>query len=239
VAQAEAIFGDWPVADAAGAVDYPAPPTRREPAIYLIDRPGSTQATIALGHVLTDTLGQDRFAVDVANQILGAGPASRLFQELREERGYTYGIFSGITTPRDLGSLIIQASVRNEVVAPALTAILDELTRLRTTAVPTAELESNKAYLIGNYALQTETAAAVASRLLDLKLCDLPLSDLEEYPAEIDDVSQAAVLAAAQQYIHPDEVAIVVVGDADQIEEELETVAPVTRIPDPLASPAE
>jgi len=235
VAQAEAIFGDWSGAATAAAVDYPATPTRDEPTIYLIDRPGSTQATIALGHILTDTLGQDRFAVAVANQVLGAGPASRLFQELREERGYTYGIYSSIATPRDRGSLTIQASVRNEVVAPALTAILDELTTLRTTAVPTAELASNKAYLIGNYALQTETAAAVAARLLDLQLRGLPLSDLEEYPEAIDAVGAEEVLAAAQAYIRPDEVAIVVVGDADLIEEQLGAVAPVIRVPDPLA----
>ncbi|MEZ4869124.1 MAG: penicillin acylase family protein [Caldilineaceae bacterium] len=239
VAQAEEIFGEWPAADTTAAVEYPEPPTRSETTIYLIDRPGSTQATVALGHLLTDTLSQDRYAVAVANQILGAGPSSRLFQKLREERGYTYGIYSNVATPRDQGALTIQASVRNEVVAPALTAILDELTTLRTTQVPTTELESAKAYLIGNYALQTETAAAVAARLLDLKLRGLPLRDLEEYPEAIDAVSGTELRQAAQRYLHPNEVAIVVVGDAEQIEDELATVAPVVHITDPAASAAD
>lgn len=239
VAQAEATFGAWRADGAAETVAYPAPPTRTEQTIYLVDRPGSTQATIALGHVLSDTVSQDRYALGVANQILGAGPSSRLFQTLREERGYTYGIYSVLTTPRDQGSLIIQTAVRNDVVAPALTAILDELSDLRTTEVPTAEVSSVKEYLIGNYALQTETAAAVASRILDLKLRGLPLSDLEAYPQEVAAVNAMDVLAAAQDYVRPAEIAIVVVGDASQIEDDLETVAPVTLVEDPLTADAD
>ena len=239
MAQAEETFGDWPAANEAETIDYPTPSERTEQAIYLIDRPGSTQATMALGHLLPEADEQERYAVTVANQILGAGPSSRLFQTLREERGYTYGIFSGLTTPRDQGSLIIQASVRNEVVAPALEAILAEMTDLRTTEVPTDELASTKAYLIGNYALQTETATAVASRILNLKLRGLPLDTLADYPTEIEAVDAAAVQTAAERYIRPDEIAIVVVGDADQIEAELETVAPVTRVPDPLTAEQE
>jgi zinc protease len=239
VDRAEATFGDWPATDEAETVDYPTPPERTEQAIYLIDRPGSTQATMALGHLLPEADEEERYALTVANQILGAGPSSRLFQTLREERGYTYGIFSGLTTPRDQSSLIIQASVRNEVVAPALTAILLEMTDLRTTSAPTAELTSAKSYLIGNYALQTETATAVASRILDLHLRGLPLDALADYPTEIEAVDAAAVQTAAERYILPNEIAIVVVGDADQIEEALETVAPVTRVPDPLTAEQE
>lgn len=239
VAQAEETFGAWTVPGAAETVDYPSSPTRTEQTIYLVDRPGSTQATIALGHVLSDTVSQDRYALGVVNQILGAGPSSRLFQTLREERGYTYGIYSNLTTPRDQGNLIIQTSVRNDVVAPALTAILDEMTELRTTQVPTTELASVKEYLIGNYALQTETAAAVASRILDLKLRGLPLSDLEAYPQEVAAVNATDVREAAQDYVRPDEVAIVVVGDASQIEDDLEMVAPVTLVADPLTADAD
>jgi predicted Zn-dependent peptidase len=96
--------------------------------------------------------------------------------------------------------------------------------------VPTTELQGVKDYLIGNFALQTETAEAVALRLLGLKLDGLPLRDLEEYPQNIAEVTQTEVRQAAQQYIHADEIAIVVVGDASQIQSGLEAVAPVTLI---------
>jgi predicted Zn-dependent peptidase len=229
---AEETFDDWTASATATEeqIAYPEPPERNEQQIYLVDSPGATQASIALGHLLPADISEDRFALIVADQVLGAGSSSRLMQNLRQEQGFTYAIYSYFTSPRDQGGLYIQTSVRNEVVEAALAAIIDELQRLRTEPVPTTELQGVKDYLIGNFALQTETAEAVALRLLGLKLDGLPLRDLEEYPQNIAEVTQTEVRQAAQQYIHPDEIAIVVVGDASQIQSELEAVAPVTLI---------
>lgn len=226
--QAKAAFGNWTASGPAVPPTYPAPPQRQGRQIYLVDRPGSTQAEVMLGHIGLRGSSPDRFAVQVANQVLGGGSTSRLFLDLREQRGYTYGVGSGFSLPRDLGEFVIEGAVRNQVVEPALQAILDEMERMRSAPVPAPELSDAKSQLIGSFALRLETLGNLIDQVASLKIRGLPLSTLSTYAQSIDRVDEAAVRRAAEQYILPGSAAVVVVGDASQIRDSLAKVAPLT-----------
>jgi zinc protease len=228
--QARATFGRWSAGAPAGAPTLPPPPERSGRAVYLVDRPGSTQAEVRIGHPGLPGASRERYAAQVANQVLGGGSTSRLFMNLREQKGYTYGIYSGFSFPSGVGDFTIAAAVRNEVVEPALREILAEAERLRTTPVPPEELSAARSYLIGSYAVGLQTSEALIGQIVSLKLRGLPLGDLRAYPQAIQGVDDAAVRQAARQHIRPDEAAIVVVGDAGRIRDSLAGIAPITAV---------
>jgi len=228
--KAQSTFGDWASEAPVTFVDFPDPPQRPERVIYLLDRPGSSQAEIIIGHLGLEGSSKDRYAAQVANQVLGAGSTSRLFLNLREDKGYTYGVYSGFSLPRHIGKFLVQAAVRNEAVEPAIREIMIEMERLGETPVPEEELHDAKSYLTGSFALRLETARDWANHIISLKIRELPLSDLRIYPQAIDGIDDRIVLEAAQTYIQPDTAAIVVVGDASEIRESLEKIAPVVLV---------
>jgi len=228
--QAERVFGGWQEEQPAPTVAFPEAPQRRERAIYLVDRPGSTQAELRIGHLGVVGSSADRHAVQVANEVLGGSSEARLFQNLREGRGYTYSISSSFSFPRDRGIFVVEAAVRNEVVEPAVHAVLEELTRLRDELVPPDEFARVRTYMVGSFALRLETSQALAAAIVSLKLRGLPLSELPAYPRAIERVDAEAVREVARRYVHPDQVAIVVVGDASRIRAQLEKLGPVTLV---------
>lgn len=230
LAHAEETFGDWESSGEAEPVTFPPLSERSQQTIYLVDQPDTTQTTIYLGHLGIGPDSPDRFAVQLVDHILGGGPSSRLFRKLREEEGFTYGVGSYFDTPLDRGTFVVQTSVRNQVVADALNAILDELNTLRETPPPAQELADAQAYLVGSYALRLETAEALADALVALKLAGLPLEEVETYPQSIQAVDAQALAEAAQTHLRPDQLAIVVVGDAEAIEAQLAEIAPVVRV---------
>lgn len=230
IQRAEAVFGKWTARGSNAQPPMPRPPQREQTIVYLVDRPGSTQSQVLVGHLGMPGASRDRYAAQVANQVLGAGSTSRLFLNLREKRGYTYGVYSAFTLPRDVGKFVIQAAVRNEVVEPAIREILTEMTRLRQEPVPADELRDAKAYLTGSFALRLETLRDLTGHIVSLKVRDLPLSDLRIYPQAIEQVDDEAVLSAAKAYIHPESAAIVVVSDAAKVRGQLERIAPVTLV---------
>jgi zinc protease len=226
---AEATFGGWSAASAMVDPAFPVPPRRAERRVYLVDRPGSTQAEIRVGHLGLAGRDPARFPLAVANQVLGAGPASRLFQNLRERQGFAYDVFSAYTLPRDRGRFVVNAAVRPDVVEPAVRAILGEMERLREGA-PAEELETAKAYLIGSYGLRLETNSSIAGQLISFKVRELPVGLLSTYQQTIAEMDGPAVRRAAEEHLRPDEVAIVVVGDASRLREALARIAPVTLV---------
>ena len=228
--RARATFGGWTAADATVAVTYPSLPARSERLIYLVDRPGSSQAEVRIGHPALPGASRDRHAAQVANQVLGGGSTSRLFMNLREQKGWTYGVYSGFSFPRDVGDFTVAAAIRNEVVEPAVREIVAEMERLRSSPIPPEELAGAKSYLIGSYAVGLQTSEALAGQIASLALRGLPLADLRAYPQTIERIDGPLVSQTAQQYIRPDQAAIVVVGDAASIRDSLARIAPVTLI---------
>ncbi len=210
-------FGGWARSEApAGAT--PAAPAPAARAIYLIDKPGAAQSVVRIGHVGPPRDTPDYFALQVLNTILGGAFTSRLNQNLRETHGYTYGAGSTFSLRRQGGPFVAQASVVTAKTDSSLIEFLKELRRIRDEAVPAAELEKAKQYLILGLPGDFETTAGSAFRFRDLLVFGLPLDFYAGYSARIDAVTAADVQRVARQYIDPDRFDIVVVGDRSQIE---------------------
>ncbi len=223
---AEKYFGSWK----AGTPDkpqYAAPPERTAKNISLYHRPGSVQTNVYIGHLGLKPTDPDWPAVTVANRVLGGGASGRLFMNIREDKGWTYGAYSNWTKPLDAGYFRATANVRTEVTDSSLTEMLAEITRIVDQPVDADELESAKSYLVGNFPTTIETPSQIAAQIGQVKLLGLDKSYLENYRKYIATVTAADAQAAMQKHLHPDRLAVVLVGDATEIKDKVEPIASV------------
>jgi zinc protease len=189
--------------------------------VVLVDRPGSPQSEIRIGHVGLPRHIPDFHAVSVLNTLLGGLFNSRLNLLLREQRGYTYGVHSSFDLRRGAGPFVVRCAVQSEVTVPAVQDILAELVRIREAPVSPAELQGARDYLVGVFPLRFETAGQVAAAIGGLVVFDLPDDELDQYRPAISAVTAEDVLRSAQEHIRPEEAAIVIVGDAVTFEADL------------------
>lgn len=209
-------FGAWqgPPAPAGAPAVTSRPRTRR---VYVVDRPGSTQASLFVGNLAIREDHPSYFDFLLANQILGGSFSSRLVSDIRESKGYTYRIGSRIDTFLTAGVFRVRTPVRNEVVKPALEAVLSHLDRIRRKQVAPEELAQAKNYLAGSFARGLETQEGLASALLHVKLRRLPDDYLDTFVPKVQAVDAVGVLRAAETFIRPEEMVIVAVGDGAAI----------------------
>jgi zinc protease len=230
-AEAEALarrhFSDWR-GDASAARSFPEVSRRQETRVYLVHRPGSVQSNIWVGHEGVAPDHPDYFPLQVLNRVLGGGGDARLFRILREEKGWTYGAYSRFTRPVDIGTFSASAEVRTEVTDSAVVEIMHQLRRLQDEAIPDEEFEAAVNFLAGSFPLRIETPGQIASQVAQARLLGLDPEDVTEYRQRIRAVTQADVRRVAREHVRPGAAAIVVVGDATQILERLEAVAPVS-----------
>ena len=217
-----AIFGDWKTPSSEQR-KFPAPPApgRR---ILLIDRPGSDQADIRIGNTAVTRSDPDFFPMLVANSVLGAGTASRLFLNVREQKGYAYDVGSSLSAPRELGTFFGYTQTRTEVAAKAIQEILREFGRIRTQPVSPRDLQNAKNYLSGLFSLTLSTQGGLADRLASTYMFGLDNSYLENYRARVNEVTSAQLLRAAQRHILIDRATIIVVGDAAKLKQPLRSL---------------
>jgi predicted Zn-dependent peptidase len=209
-------FASWQ-RDSGGQSQAPLLPAEPQRTLYLVDRPASSQANIIIANRSANRTSQDYFAILVMNQILGAGASSRVFMNLREEKGYTYGAYTRFDMKRTSGEFEATTEVRNEVVGAALSELDFELSRIRTEQVKPEELADAKAYLKGVFPIRAETQEGLTGLIANKIIYGLPDEWLYNYRQLVDRVSLEDVTAAAQKYIKPENAAIVVVGDGEVI----------------------
>jgi predicted Zn-dependent peptidase len=226
-AHAERAFGLWMPAEVPELFDYPEMQPADTSVIYLVDRPDSEQATIHLGNVGIDARNPDRYALEVVNSLLGSGSSSRLYLNLREEKGYTYGVFSRFARPNDAGTFRVVGDFNEDAAAASITEILNELERVRTEPIGEEELENAKGKIIGGFALAMEDPAVYASQLAVRALTGVPIEELDEYLPSLEAVTAEEAQAAAAQYIDSESPIIVVVGNAQDLKPQLEEIMPV------------
>jgi predicted Zn-dependent peptidase len=212
----EKLVSAWKGAGAA-APTLPLPPAAAGKRLILVNRPNSVQTALYVGNHAIDRLSPDYIPVQVLNRVLGGGPSSRLFRNIREEKGYTYGISSGFSATRYMNHFASQTSVRTEVTADALRELLKEFADIRTRAVPADELENAKRALVASFALNTESPGTALSLATQVKDYGLPADYWDTYPQKIAAVTADDVLRVAQKYIPLDNIVIVAVGDATKI----------------------
>lgn len=222
--QVESLFGNWQAGPIAGD-DFPRPPQRTSRSAYIIDRPGSAQANIVIANEGLKRTSPDYFPLLVMHTVLGANASSRLFMNLREDKGYTYGAYSSLDARRTAGTFRSTAEVRTPVTGDSLKEFFFELSRIRNEPVSEKEIADAKSYLTGVFPLRLETQEGLVDQLVQIKMFGLPENYLEIYRDRIQAVTTAQVQEVAMKYVRPAEATIVIVGDGAQIADQVEPYA--------------
>jgi zinc protease len=223
--KAEAAFGSWKKSGATIAATEDAPPVSG-PSIALVVRPGSVQTTLLVGTQSIRRTDRDYEALTVANRTIG-GPFGRLFEHLREQKGYTYGANSFFSATRYRGSWNASTDVRTEVTDPALTDLMDEIRQMRDTPVPEKELGDMKRAIVAGFARSLESPAALLNNYVDSYIYKLPADYWDTYPDRIEAVTAADVQRVAKKYWSPERLQIVAVGDQANVEPALKKLGEV------------
>lgn len=209
-------FGGWQPGEVE-TKDFPQPPERTGKTLTIVDRPGSAQSNIVLAHLAIERNNPDYFPALVMNQVLGAGASSRLFMNLREEKGYTYGAYSRFHTKRLLGEFEATAEVRTSVTGESLKEFFYEINLIREEKVSENELNDAKNFLSGVFPIRAETQEGLTNLIVMQQLYNLPDDYLQTYRDNVNAVTIEDVERVAKTYLRPDEVAMVIVGDAEEI----------------------
>lgn len=222
-------FGDWQAGGDA-LPELPAPAASRPVQRLLLERPGSVQATLRLGRPGIAAKHDDQIALRLTSTILGQGFSSRVNQNLREEKGYTYGARAGGVSWRVGGAITGGADVRNEVTGAAMTEYIKEYRRIGSEPVPEAELAMNKRYMAGSYLVSTQLQGSLGRQLVGNWLVGLPAEFLGNFVPALQKVTAAQVQAVGRKYFNPDEQSWVVVGDPAKIADQLKAFGEFTTV---------
>ncbi len=213
------------------SVKFPAGPApANKEKIFLIDRPGSVQTTLLMGNLAIDRTNPDYPALVVMNEILGAGSASRLFLNLREEKGYTYGVYSSVIARKYAGPWTAGGDLRTDVTDGAMTEFLRELNRIRDEKVPEEELDASRRSVVARFALSLESPQQVIGYAITRKAYNFPADYWDKYPAQIAAITADDVQRVAKKYVNPATMQVVAVGDAGKIKAILDKYGPVEMV---------
>lgn len=224
-AVAEALTG-WTGTGA--AVETPPATSLHSPVLELVDRPGAVQSNIRLGGPAPTRTDPDLAAVRLAAMVFGGYFSSRLVENIRERRGYSYSPRSSVEHLAGSASFLVEADVATEVTGPALMETLYELGRMALTPVTEAELDAARRYVLGSMALATATHAGLASTLSALVGAGLPVGWLAEHQQALEAVTVDQVQEASRRYLAPGALTAVVVGDAEVAEAQLAALGQLT-----------
>jgi predicted Zn-dependent peptidase len=199
--------------------------------VLLVDKPGATQTYFWLGNVGASRTDPARTAQAAVNTLLGGRFTSMLNTELRIRSGLTYGAVSSFDRLREPGAFAIESYAQTEKTGPALDLALAVLDRLHESGVAADALASARQYMLGQFPTTLETNGQLASRFADLLLYDLGPDDVDGYAARVMAVDEAAATSAiATAFPKPEDLAIVLIGDATQIRDVAKKYGPVTEI---------
>ncbi len=206
----------------------PATSEVKTPHVYIVDRPGSVQTTLAMGNIAIDRTSPDYPAMVVMDQILGAGAAARLFLNLREAKGYTYGVYSTFTAVKYAGPFRAGGDLRTEVTEGAMTEFWIEFNRMRDERVPAAELDDARRSVVASFALSLEHPDQLLNFAEEQKIYNLPADYWDNYPAQISAITAEDVQRVSRKYIDPATMQVVGVGDAQKIAPVLQKYGPLS-----------
>jgi zinc protease len=211
-AAAERVFGSWTRADVPSSQSAEPPQSARR--VVVIDKPDAVQTEIRAGQIAIPRKHSDYLAWDLAVRILGGEGANRLHRVLRSERGLTYGASASTDAKKLAGSFVAETDTRTEATAEVLRLIREEMVRLQTRRVDVRELGDAQAYLSGSFPLTIETPNDIAVQVLNVVFFELPLTDIGTFHKRVVAVTPDDVQRVAKQYIRPDSLTIVLVGNA-------------------------
>jgi len=205
---------------------FPQPESPNETEIIFVDMPNGVQSVVSVMNTVDfNKKESDYFSALVANRILGGGGAGRLFNNLREDKGWTYGSYSGISESiKTKGRVIAQAQVRNEVVDSAAVELLTELDKMRNTLVTDEEINSAKAKYTGNFVMSLEDPSTIAGIALNIITEDLPEDYYNSFLENINNVTKEDIQKASQNYFTPNKTRIFITGKGSEILEKVDNI---------------
>lgn len=224
---AEKNFGTWAKGTFTQPV-YEKPAIPNTTYVAIVDRPASVQSVVAVATTVNLTKGSPNdIPSNVMNNILGGGFSGRLFANLREKHGFTYGAYSSISPSKQIGMFSAEASVRNEKTDSSIQEILNELNIIRNSKVGDIELSRMKNYLAGGFARSLESPNTIANFALSIAVNHLPEDYYQKYLTNLAAVDAQKVQDVASALLNPAKMHIVIVGNAKQIAKGLEKYGPV------------
>jgi predicted Zn-dependent peptidase len=214
------VFDDWtagpsPMPDDTAALRMPPPPAAR---LGLLHKAGAAQSELRIGHMSVARSAPDYLHLLVLNMILGGQFVSRINMNLREDKGYTYGVRTSFDARRGPGPFLLQASVQSDATADAIRESVSEITAVRgDRPVTREELETGRAALTRGYPRNFETAEQVARAATQMALHDLPEDYYTTFVPRVLALDEQAVTDAARRHLDPARLLTVVVGDRDRV----------------------
>ncbi len=217
------LFGSWESKEVLSK-SFPEPTNPEDTEIIFVDMPNGVQSVVSVINTIDfNKKESDYFAALVANRILGGGGAGRLFNNLREDKGWTYGSYSGISESyKTKGYFIAQAQVRNEVADSATVELLKEVDKMRNILVSDDELSSAKAKYTGNFVMSLEDPSTIAGFARNIITQDLPEDYYNSFLEKINSVTKEDVRNAAEKYFLTNKTRVFVTGKGSEIIDALE-----------------
>ncbi|MGB2629333.1 MAG: pitrilysin family protein [Candidatus Acidiferrum sp.] len=212
-------FGGW--TGPAFTTKAPLTPMAPVPTTYIVDKPGAPQTYLVVASLGANRNTPDYVPLEVMNTALGGLFSSRINMNLREQHGYTYGAFSSFQFRRGVGPFVAGGGIRTDVTAPAAQELLKEIRTIRESELTADELAKAKDSFSKSLVANFETVEATASTIGLQLVFGLPLEYYRDLPVEIEKVNSADTLRVAKEYLHPDSMVIVAVGDRVVIEGKL------------------
>jgi zinc protease len=235
-------FAGWKAGGSMPSFDYPAAPAAKQTTIYLVDKPGAASSTFAIGQVGPPRSTADYYAIRVMNELLGGLFQSRLNHNIREEKGYSYGVRSSFAFGRGPGPFTAGGDIMTAKNDSALIEFMKELKDIRGGRPPSDdELAQAKASLVQSLPASFESVAGLNANIGTIYTQGLAEDYYQQFAKAVNAVTREDFVRVAKQYIDPDKLAIVIVGDRSKIEGPLAAtkIAPIVRLDingDPVAA---
>ena len=219
------LFSSWESKEVVTS-SFPEPKNPDETEVIFVDMPNGVQSVVTvINSIDFNKKKPDYFSALVATRILGGGGAGRLFNNLREDKGWTYGSYSSISESyKTKGLVLAQAQVKNEVTDSAAVELLIELDKMRNKLVTDEELMSTKAKYTGNFVMSLENPATIAGFARNIITQDLPEDYYNSFLENINNVTKEDVQNAAQTYFSPNKTRIFITGKGSEILEKIEGI---------------
>lgn len=222
-------FGAWTKGPQVGKPTAPINPAK--PGLYFVSKEDVTQANIAMVHPGITRDNPDYYALVVMNEIFGGGFSGRLMQELRSQRGLTYGVGGGVGANWDYPGLFrMQMATKSQTALESVQALKTEANKLITQPVTEAEMSLAKESILNAYVFTMDTRAKALGQRVQLEIYGFPEDYFIKYPSMIEKVTAEDVQRVAKKYVNPNQLAVLVVGNEKEFEKPLSSLGPVTTI---------
>ena len=233
IALSKKLFEDWKYSNeldkmfGEGSInDFEEPEVSDKTTIHIVDVPNATNVEISFQNIIDrKTSDSDYFSGTVANRVLGAGPESRLFSIIREEKGFAYGAYSGLpTSSKTKTKFVARTTVRTEVADSAIVEMHNQLRIMRDNPITDEELSNVKSGYFGEFAMSIENPITIANQALSIRSENLPEDFYKTFLSNLNTVSKDDVMQSSKKFFLIDNAQIVVTGKINDILDNLESI---------------